>query len=298
MSVAADLYTVGRTLAVLSFDFVGYSSGFREALPNRADVPLLRQYESYDRFLRRATHPDPAARFGSAEEMAEQLLGVLREVVAHETGIPRPAESTVFFPGTAGFGEVVTHYGELVPLRPTAEEVAAALPEPRGELPAWTRGRDALANGRVAEARAAFDEVYTALPGELAPQLALAAAAELDNDPMAAAGRYARVWQTDHGRFDAAYGLARADLALGDADRAQVVLRAVTGAAPPADPPGPPRRRLVPWRSFVSGVADALLPVPRLRTPPVPAWHRIEARLHDVYDRLGPPVPAGKDPTL
>ena len=298
MSVAADLYTVGRTLAVLSFDFTGYTSGFRETLPTRADVPLLRQYESYDRFLRRATHPDPAARFGSAEEMAEQLLGVLREVVAEETGIPRPAESTVFFTATAGFGEVVTHHGELIPLRPTAEEVAAALPEPRGELPVWTRGRDALADGRVAEARAAFDEVYAALPGELAPQLALAAAAEFDDDPMAAAEHYARVWRTDHGRFDAACGLARADLVLGDAERAQVVLRAATGAAPSGDPSGPPRRRRAPWRSFVSGLADALLPVPRLRPPPGPAWQRIEARLHEVYDRLGPPVPAGKDPTL
>ncbi|NEE37363.1 serine/threonine protein kinase, partial [Streptomyces sp. SID7982] len=39
---------------------------------------------------------DPARRFGSAAEMAEQLTGVLREVVALQTGRPRPALSTLF----------------------------------------------------------------------------------------------------------------------------------------------------------------------------------------------------------
>ncbi|MFZ4283130.1 tetratricopeptide repeat protein, partial [Streptomyces rhizosphaericola] len=40
--------------------------------------------------------PDPGRRFASASEMAEQLTGVLREVVALQSGRPRPALSTLF----------------------------------------------------------------------------------------------------------------------------------------------------------------------------------------------------------
>ena len=43
------------------------------------------------RLLRRAIDPDPRRRFGSAEEMSGQLLGVLREVVAQDTDVPGPA---------------------------------------------------------------------------------------------------------------------------------------------------------------------------------------------------------------
>jgi serine/threonine-protein kinase PknG len=295
MSVSADLYTVGRTLAVLSFDFSGYTNQFKEVLPERATVPLLRRYESYDRFLRRATHHDPSARFDSAEEMAEQLLGVLREIVAVEDGVPHPAESARFAAAPTEFGELVAHQGQLVPLTPSPEEAAAALPAPRTDLPAWTRGRAALAGGRFAAARAAFDEVYSLLPGELPPKLALAAAAELDGDHEAAGRYYALVRAVDHGRFDAAFGLARTYLVVGEAERAQRLLREVAGDPPP-EAPSEPRRRSR-WRTFVSGLAAALLPVPPRRIPPEPAWQRIEARLHEVYDRLGPPVPAGKDPT-
>ncbi|MFJ3585098.1 tetratricopeptide repeat protein [Streptomyces sp. NPDC090127] len=95
-SVASDLYTVARTLAVLTFDFQGYTNVFVDSLPDPDHVEVLRTYESFYRFLVRATDPDPARRFASAQEMAEQLTGVLREVVALQTGRPRPALSTLF----------------------------------------------------------------------------------------------------------------------------------------------------------------------------------------------------------
>ncbi|MEU4268420.1 tetratricopeptide repeat protein [Streptomyces sp. NPDC026092] len=95
-SVASDLYTVARTLAVLAFDFQGYTNVFVDSLPDPENVQVLRTYESFYRFLVRATDPDPARRFASAQEMAEQLTGVLREVVALQTGRPRPALSTLF----------------------------------------------------------------------------------------------------------------------------------------------------------------------------------------------------------
>ncbi|MFJ2954043.1 tetratricopeptide repeat protein [Streptomyces sp. NPDC087270] len=97
-SVASDLYTVARTLAVLTFDFQGYTNVFVDSLPDPDKIEVFRRYESFYRLLVRATDPDPHKRFASAEEMSDQLLGVLREVVALESGSPRPALSTLFGP--------------------------------------------------------------------------------------------------------------------------------------------------------------------------------------------------------
>ncbi|WP_328317514.1 serine/threonine-protein kinase [Streptomyces sp. NBC_00388] len=97
-SVASDLYTVARTLAVLTFDFQGYTNVFADSLPDPDNIEVFRRYESFYRLLVRATDPDPARRFASAAEMAEQLTGVLREVVSVQTGRPRPSLSTLFGP--------------------------------------------------------------------------------------------------------------------------------------------------------------------------------------------------------
>ncbi|MFJ4684956.1 tetratricopeptide repeat protein [Streptomyces sp. NPDC088789] len=97
-SVASDLYTVGRTLAVLTFDFQGYTSVFVDSLPDPDNIEVFRRYESFYRLLVRSTDPDPARRFASAQEMAEQLTGVLREVVSLQSGRARPALSTLFGP--------------------------------------------------------------------------------------------------------------------------------------------------------------------------------------------------------
>jgi serine/threonine-protein kinase PknG len=99
-SVASDLYTVARTLAVLAFDFQGYTNVFVDSLPDPDHIEVFRQYESFYRLLVRATDPDPARRFASAREMSEQLTGVLREVVSLQTGRARPALSTLFGPET------------------------------------------------------------------------------------------------------------------------------------------------------------------------------------------------------
>ncbi|WP_457659326.1 tetratricopeptide repeat protein [Streptomyces galilaeus] len=97
-SVASDLYTVGRTLAVLTFDFQGYTTAYADSLPDPDSIAVFHRYESFYRLLVRATDPDPARRFASAQEMAEQLTGVLREVVSLQSGRPRPALSTLFGP--------------------------------------------------------------------------------------------------------------------------------------------------------------------------------------------------------
>src|SRR5690349_20489455 len=123
-SVASDIYTVGRTLAVLSFDFNGFSSRYADRRPDAADVELLRNEESYYRLLRRATHKDPGRRFFSAGDMGDQLVGVLREVLSVEDGMPRPAASTQFTPEHRAFGTAAT--GEAL----VGPAVAIALPLP------------------------------------------------------------------------------------------------------------------------------------------------------------------------
>ncbi len=126
---------MARTLAVLSFDFQGYSTTYRETLPGPESVPVFASYESYYRLLVRATDPDPARRFGSAEEMADQLTGVLREVLALEDGRARPAQSTLFGPELRVVDtELVATTVRPGELRLTAVDPAAAalaLPVPR-----------------------------------------------------------------------------------------------------------------------------------------------------------------------
>ncbi len=99
-SVASDLYTVARTLAVLTFDFRGFQDPdrFAYSLPGVEQIPVFARYPAVHRFLAKGTHPDRQRRFTSAAEMAEQLVGVLRQVIAIDGGRPRPAPSALFTP--------------------------------------------------------------------------------------------------------------------------------------------------------------------------------------------------------
>jgi serine/threonine-protein kinase PknG len=123
-SVGSDLYTVGRTLAVLSFDFGGFSTRYADRLPDPGDVALLEREESYYRLLCRATHKDARRRFDSAGDMADQLLGVLCEVLSAADGTPRPVASTQFTPERRAFGTGAA--GD----HPSGPAVAIALPLP------------------------------------------------------------------------------------------------------------------------------------------------------------------------
>ena len=98
--MASDLYTVARTLAVLVFDFRGFQDPrrYRDSFPPASEVAVFARYPGLYRFLVKGTHPDPARRFQSAGEMAEQLLGVLRQVAAIDGREPDPAPSRLFTP--------------------------------------------------------------------------------------------------------------------------------------------------------------------------------------------------------
>jgi serine/threonine-protein kinase PknG len=95
-SIASDIYTIGRTLAVLTLDFRGYQKQLAHSLPDPNEHPALSRFESFYRLLVKATAPHPDDRFQSIAELSEQMLGVLREVVCLTTGTPHPSASTVF----------------------------------------------------------------------------------------------------------------------------------------------------------------------------------------------------------
>jgi serine/threonine-protein kinase PknG len=126
MSISADLYTVARTLAVLTFNF-DYLGVYKEKLPDAADVPLLSRHGSYYRFLARATAADRDARFESAAEMVDQLTGVLREVLATDDGEQRQSMSTLFSPERGVFGAAL----DEGPTPPDPAAVIAGLPVPQ-----------------------------------------------------------------------------------------------------------------------------------------------------------------------
>lgn len=120
-SLSSDVYTVGRTLAMLTsvFDFV---EEYKTDLPGPEAVTVFSEHESFYRFLRRATAAEPRHRFGSAAQMAGQLVGVLREVVAlHSTSRLPPLPSALF-----------TRERDVATTGPpSALDAALALPVPR-----------------------------------------------------------------------------------------------------------------------------------------------------------------------
>lgn len=102
--VVTDIYSIGRTLAVLTLDMPMEKGRYLDGLPDPETTPVLAENPSYYLLLQRATATDPAERFSSAEEMTTQMLNVLRETVAVHTGVPRPSLSTVFTPQRSTFG--------------------------------------------------------------------------------------------------------------------------------------------------------------------------------------------------
>ena len=310
-SVASDLYTVGRTLAVLIIRFVFHDGAYLYALPGPADEPLFARWESLYRFLLRSTAFHPDDRFQSAEEMAEQLTGVLREIVAVTEGRARSTASSLFegdqlanllvassemydvtaadwrvLPGArineedpAGpfllglpeadparaaasirnaiaSGQIISSdevylrlAWELINLRHQqlsairngvgggrggvgagGASATGAAQLRAGEVPAddpmqilrqvelsnpwewrvpWYRSIHLLQTGMAAPAAEGFSRVWTELPGETAPKMAVALAAELAGEYRRALELYDLVISSDSSFVSAAFGLAR-----------------------------------------------------------------------------------------
>jgi serine/threonine-protein kinase PknG len=252
--------------------------GDKVTLPFTIRLPLL-EHESLYRFLQKGTAQDPEARFQTADEMAAQLPGVLREIVAMKAPVLSAAESAEFMPERGGAGAqaglLATAWRRLPALRIDREDPAAAdilgalsIPDAAQRMaalkaavkahtnsaearlriadalieenaqgwseavmsrldeaididrfdwrPDWYCGKLYLAAGNAAAAIECFDKVYSEIPGEAPPKLALAIALEMEGLLREAVDLYDRVSRTDPGLSEAAFGLARCRLALGD----------------------------------------------------------------------------------
>jgi serine/threonine-protein kinase PknG len=122
-TVASDVYTVGRTLAVLVMDVPQEKGHFVDQLPGPDTVPVLAKHESLYLSILRATDVDPARRFSSMDELADQLTGVLHEIAAADDAAAQPRASIFFSPQRAVYGA-----GRDEPV--DAAHVIAALPVP------------------------------------------------------------------------------------------------------------------------------------------------------------------------
>jgi serine/threonine-protein kinase PknG len=264
-SISSDVYTIGRTLAVLTMDFKGYQSTFQHSLPDPAEHPALARNPSFHRLLLKSTAQHPDDRFQSIPELSDQLVGVLREVVAVATGTPQPGPSAVFAgaphddglpvltvdPNDDASGFVANlgnddpeaalrSIADALSLRQVTETVELRLRRARAYIDlgrrddaaaelariekddpwewrvSWLRGVMALDAGDAADALKAFDRCLFEVPGELAPKLAAAIAAERAGNLDAAAVLYDIVSTVDPSYVGAATGLARCRLKAND----------------------------------------------------------------------------------
>jgi serine/threonine-protein kinase PknG len=216
-SVASDVYTVGRTLAVLvtTFDF---HRTMRDRLPDPHEAPAL-AHEPLRRLLARATHHDPARRFASIDEMADQMVGVLRRLTAHQA-TPAPRLSTMFAAPPASAG---------ITAPSTPEELADAMPAPLPDPddPATPELVSAAAQGpRAVLAAVSADDAPDTDQARLS-----AVVAHLDAGDVEAAG-HALAEHAVPGEWTWTWLRARHAAAAGEADTAAGLVDEVADALP------------------------------------------------------------------
>ncbi|WP_322938216.1 serine/threonine-protein kinase [Nocardioides bizhenqiangii] len=116
-SVASDVYTIGRTLLVLTMEFRGYQGTYLHSLPPVDQTPLFQQQDSLYHLVAKCCAADPADRFASVDELRTQLLGVLREVVArNRQGTALTSAASVLFESPA-IARPITSWDHLPKLR-------------------------------------------------------------------------------------------------------------------------------------------------------------------------------------
>lgn len=122
-SIASDVYTIGRTLVVLTTEFRGYQTRFVDSLPPLTQTPAFLEHDPFYRLVARCCAPDPADRFVSIEELRVQMLGVLRQVVADRpgAGMTTQAPPSAFFEAPVVTGETLDWW-QLPGLRPDEQD--------------------------------------------------------------------------------------------------------------------------------------------------------------------------------
>jgi serine/threonine-protein kinase PknG len=234
-SIASDIYTIARTIAVLVFEFKGYQHHWVDRLPSPDEVPLFAEHDSLYRLLLRATAPRPEDRFQSAEELRQQLLGVLREVSAAASGdVTRSIPSSVFATPTVAGDHL--DWSDLPRLLPDPDdpnaawlqtittddpaqrlELLAAAPEPSAMV-SIERAYAALATGNGPVAWTAADDVLRADPWDWRGVWVQGLVALAHGQPRDAVGAFNTVYGTLPGELAPKLALARACELSGDLD--------------------------------------------------------------------------------
>ena len=217
-TIACDIYTVARALAVLLFEFRGYQNNFVDSLPGPETVPLFAQHDSLFRFLLKGTAMRPEDRFQSAEEMREQLLGVMREVTATlqggVTGVTRSTPSRLFStPAVSSDGL-------------TWRDLPLLLPDGSDPMAGWLAGVTAVDPQARREALQGAPEQTPAV------WLADAYAALALDDTAQADTISRRILEADPWDWRGVWMMGLAALARGDAPTAVSAFNAVYGQVP------------------------------------------------------------------
>ena len=329
-SIASDIYTIGRTLCVLTFEFRGYQSEYVASLPPTSQVPPFVEHDAFYRLVARCCAADPNDRFLTIDELRTQMIGVLRQVVtapsdhaatmsAHSTAFEAPASTgetlswwelpqlqrddtdpMLDWISSLPVTDPATLHQELLGALEATPEVLLARArtgiqmgqqqwvddavrgliseDPWDWRASWMRGLWSLSQvgddpthvTAVGQSAAGhFAAVRDALPGEIAPRLALALSSELGGYSKAAELDYARAWRTDAAYVaPAAFGLHRVRLSRDDEVGAIAALDSV-----PANSRAHPRARwlraeLLRSRGTLADLRESVHAVSRLTLDP------------------------------
>jgi len=219
-SIASDIYTIGRTLLVLAAEFRGYQGRYRDSLPGVDQVPLFQQYDSLHRMTAKACAPDPADRFQTADELREQLLGVLREVVAsHTEGTALTSASSVLFESPAVASNAL-EWSQLPSLRADTTDPQHAwlsnvsVEDPQEQLAALARAPEFSAEVQIARASAALELGQTDLVHRIVDEMLTIDPWEWRAVWLAGLVEMQRKnWQSAQSSFNAVYGQVPGELA-------------------------------------------------------------------------------------
>ncbi|MDO5286775.1 MAG: tetratricopeptide repeat protein [Actinomycetia bacterium] len=219
-SVASDLFTIGRTLMVLTAEVPGYQSTYEFTLPPVDQVPVFAEYDSLYRLLLKCCAPDRTDRFVSSDELRLQLLGVLREVVgSQQPGIAQSsATSLLFEPPTVSGNTFDWH--QLPRLRPDTTDPQFAwlasinLEDPVERLAALSAAPQTTSEVLLAKALTALEMDNHQLLRQFVNELLTADPWEWRAVWMSGIGALRTGdWQTAQSSFNAVYGQVPGELA-------------------------------------------------------------------------------------
>ncbi|MCV2393046.1 serine/threonine-protein kinase PknG [Actinotalea sp. M2MS4P-6] len=300
VSVASDVYTIGRTLLVLAMEFRGYQSTYVASLPPVGETPLFQRYDAFYRLVAKACAPDPADRFATVAELRVQLHGVLREVVATDRGdaaatlaapslnfaAPDVAASELTWrdiprllvdPGDPQSGWLATLGVE----DPQARLAALAQAPERSPEVVLAQGRAALLAGQAPAVAPLADELLAADPWEWRAVWLQGLAALVANDGPAAQAAFNAVYGQVPGELAPKLALALACEHTGELDIADALYSTCARTDAAYVPPAAfALARIRATRASVGDAVAALELVPATsRAYPEARFHRAEALL-------------------